>query len=72
MDRKIAEALVRDMITKKENAGSLDIKHDGNVYTVSVTSSKIVRGSQMEIRAYNISALPSGSPCSKCNGTGRA
>lgn len=78
MNEKAIKQIVSDLAKsgeqKYEKSFSVSGKPD-EVFTVTVTRKKLTMVTEsisMEARANTISALPSGSPCGCCGGSGKS
>ncbi len=78
MNEKSVKQAVLELIKSNEQRYEKSFSLAGNsddIFTVKIERNRsvlVTKSISMEARANTISALPSGSPCGCCNGSGRS
>ena len=77
MDKKIIQALIADLEKSGHSSFTQDLKHGDTLYSLRIEKRKhsIYESFDQKMvfnRAETISALPSGSQCGCCGGSGRS
>jgi hypothetical protein len=71
MNEKLARALVADLLRKGLSSGTIEVHDDENVYTVTVSATRVLQKYLRESRGLFVSSGAAGSVCPTCNGSGR-
>ncbi|MEZ8619103.1 hypothetical protein AB6D33_24965 [Vibrio splendidus] len=73
MSEKRLENIVREFEKTGKSSINETVKFNGKVYTIQIESRAVKLNESFQInKASTISALPSGSPCGCCGGSGRS